>query len=130
MTPTRFRHRPALSVLVVDADRASADRLACLLRERGHEARTAGTGLDAVAAAVERPFDVIVLGANLPGLTGYDLARWVRRHRAARPPYLVAVVGREAEDGGPTAAEAGIDLFLSRPLDPTALGDLLARAGR
>ena len=127
--PTRPAARSALHILVVDDDHDFADSLAWLLRYKGHAVHTAGNGLDAVTAFVNEPFDVIFLDVRLPGLTGHDLARWVRGHEE-KPPYLIAVTGWGSDADRQTAADIGIDRFLLKPLDPACLDDLLARVGR
>jgi CheY-like chemotaxis protein len=119
-----------LSVLVVDDDTDFADSLAWLLRHKGHDAHTANNALEAVATIVGRRFDVIFLDVRLPGLTGHDLARWVRGHDDARPPYLIAVTGYGSDADRRAAADIGIDQFLLKPLDPARLDDLLAGAHR
>jgi DNA-binding response OmpR family regulator len=121
---------PALRVLVVDDDADFADSLAWLLRHKGHEAQTAGTALEAVAAFVAERFDAIFLDVRLPGLTGHDLARWVKGHAGDRPPYLIAVTGSGTDADRRAAAEIGIDQYLLKPLDPARLDDLLADAAR
>lgn len=125
--------RPALRCLVVDDNADFADSLAELLRHRGHEARTAGSGLGAVAAYTDRPADVIFLDIGLPGLTGHDLARWVRGldgREGGRRPRLIAVTGSDRDADRRAAAEAGIDVFVVKPLDPARLDDMLAGAAR
>jgi DNA-binding response OmpR family regulator len=126
--PQPVTDRPALRILVVDDDADFADSLAWLLRHKGHEAHTANNALDAVATIVARPFDVIFLDVRLPGLTGHDLARWVRGHEDAHPPYLIAVTGYGSDADRRAAAEIGIDQFLLKPLDPARLDDLLPRS--
>ena len=129
--PPRARH--ALRCLIVDDDTDFADSLAELLRHRGHDVRTAGSGLGAVAAYTDRPADVVFLDLGLPGLTGHDLARWVRGldgREGGRRPRLIAVTGSNGEADRRAAAEAGIDVFVVKPLDPARLDDLLAGAAR
>ena len=128
--PPSVPTKHALRVLVVDDDFDFADSLAWLLRHRGHDVRTAGTGLEAVAAFVKDPFDVIFLDVRLPGLTGHDLARWVRDHAGVKSPYLIAVTGSGSDADRQAAVEVGIDVFLLKPLDPAHLDDLLAPAVR
>lgn len=119
-----------MRVLVVDDDADFAESLAKLLRYKGHEVHTAGNGLDAVAAFVGEPFDVIFLDVRLPGLTGHDLARWVKDHEGGRSPYLIAVTGAGSDADRRAAVNAGIDVFLLKPLDPMCLDELLVRACR
>lgn len=119
----------AMRVLVVDDDHDFTDSLAWLLRHKGHAADTAGNGLDAVAAIVAQWYDVIFLDVRLPGLTGHDLARWVRGHEGAKP-FLIAVTGYGSDADRQAAAEIGIDVFLLKPLEPSHLDELMARAAR
>ncbi len=128
-TPTTPDVRPALRVLVVDDDPDFTDSLAWLLRHKGHETDTAGNGLDAVAAIVAQRYDVIFLDVRLPGLTGHDLARWVRDHEGTKP-FLIAVTGYGSDADRQAAVEIGIDVFLLKPLEPSHLDELMARALR
>jgi CheY-like chemotaxis protein len=129
-SPTPTAERTALRVLVVDDDADFAESLAWLIGHKGHEAHTAHNALDAVARIVAKRFDVIFLDVRLPGLTGHDLARWVRGHGDDRPPYLIAVTGYGSDADRQAAAEIGIDQFLLKPLDPAHLDDLLSPARR
>lgn len=128
-TPKRQEAHTAVRILVVDDDADFGETLAWILRYKGHEVRTARNGLEAVAAVVAQPFDVIFLDVRLPGLTGYDLARWVRGQAGGKRPHLIAVTGYGGDEERRTAAEAGIDQFHLKPLDPTHLDELLAAAG-
>src|SRR5206468_3094891 len=66
-------------VLVVDDNADAAESLALLLGIGGHEARTAGDGPAALEAArVFRP-GVVLLDIGLPGMSGHEVARRLRR---------------------------------------------------
>jgi signal transduction histidine kinase/CheY-like chemotaxis protein len=113
-------------VLVVDDNVDAATALAMMLRIAGHETRIAHDGVAALeAGAAFRP-DVILLDIGLPCLNGYDAARRVRGEPWGAHVVLVAVTGWGAEEDRRRAREAGFDFHLVKPVETTALEDVLA----
>ena len=115
-----------MHVLVVDDYRDSADALAWLLRSIGHEARVAYDGPSALLAAEQHSPDVIVQDLAMPEMTGYEIARRLRKLPATRDALLVAVTGRLSRDTLRAAKEAGFDRLLVKPVGLPALEELLA----
>jgi len=116
---------PPLRVLVVDDNRDSADSLGMLFRLVGHEIRTAHDGLEAIAAADEFRPDAILLDIGLPKLDGYEVARQIRRLDWGRKTTLIAVTGWGQAEDRERSEEVGFDHHLVKPVDPSALLDLL-----
>src|SRR5881394_1965981 len=83
----------ALRVLVADDERDTVITLTALLREEGYEVRQAFNGRDAVAAILEFDPDVAILDIAMPGMTGWDVARTVRRNNGDKP-LLIAMSGQ------------------------------------
>jgi two-component system CheB/CheR fusion protein len=121
--------RPAwkMRVLVVEDDTVVAESLADLLRAEGHEVDLAADGPSAMEAVQSRPPDVVLLDINLPGLDGWQVARRVYEQPAEKRPLLVAVTGRSDESDRHSSERAGIDLHLTKPVDPAQLRRLLSR---
>ena len=117
----------SLRVLIVDDNADSADSLALWLRLKGHEARTAYDGPQALAAALEQRPDLVLLDIGMPGMSGYEVARRLRAHPDTRRTLLVAMTGWGQEDDRRRSREAGFDQHLVKPLEPRALEGLLAR---
>lgn len=69
----------ALDVLVVDDDHDLASGIADMLEAEGHRAVLAGSGEAAIEVARERAFDMIFLDVKLPGMTGIDALRELRK---------------------------------------------------
>ena len=112
-------------ILVVDDNRDSANSLAMLLKLLGHTVETAQDGLEAVEKAVTFRADVILLDLGMPRLNGYEAARRIReQHQSGLR--LVALTGWGQEDDRRRTGEAGFDAHLVKPVDLTALGQLLA----
>ncbi len=121
---------PARRVLVVDDNVDGANSLSAMLQIRGHEVRTANSGLEALELA--RPFlpDVVFLDIGLPGMNGYEVAKRMREELALRETVLVALTGWGSEDDKRESKQAGLDFHLTKPVDITAIDSVLARAGR
>jgi two-component system CheB/CheR fusion protein len=117
---------PALRVLVED-EPDTAESMVLLLRLDGHEAEAVSDGEQAVCAAGANPPDVVLLDIGLPRLNGWQVARRLREKPAEKLLFLVAVSGYAREEDWRHSREAGIDLHLAKPVDPTFLQDLLLR---
>jgi CheY-like chemotaxis protein len=120
MIPTS---RP-LRVLIVDDWEDTVVSCAELLRLYGHEARIAQSGDEALAVLDGWEPDVALVDLWMPGMDGFELARWLRV-RGANSPLLVAVTGQSAKVFRERAAEVGFDYFLVKPVDPDVITDLL-----
>jgi CheY-like chemotaxis protein len=120
-------NRPALRVLVVEDQAATAAVLAAWLRLHGYQVQVAPDALAAFQAAHRDPPDVVLLDIGLPILDGYHLARRWREQGSAKRPLLVAVTGLGEEEDRRRSEQAGIDLHLVKPVDPAVLHQVLTR---
>jgi signal transduction histidine kinase len=117
----------ASKVLVVDDNRDAADTVAMLLSLSGfqaHVAYTPSAALDLVDGFCPA---LALLDIGLPEMDGYELAR---RLRAGDPPFLgklVALTGYGQQADVEKALAAGFDAHLTKPVEPQALLDLIAR---
>ena len=117
----------ARRVLVVDDNADAADSLAMLLQVRGDEVRVAYDGEEALAAEAAFQPEAILLDIGMPKLSGYDVARRVRDLRGPGV-LIVAITGWGQEDDRQRARDAGFDHHFTKPVDYTALLDLVDRA--
>jgi signal transduction histidine kinase/ActR/RegA family two-component response regulator len=106
-----------LRVLVVDDNEDAATLTAAVLRQLGHDVRTAHTALAALDVQAAWPPDAAILDIGLPDLDGYALAAAMRR-AANQPLRLAALTGYGRQAGvaahSPTDA-AAFDLHLTKP---------------
>lgn len=125
--------RPALSmpslnglpVLVVEDNEDSAEVLTTLIELTGARVRTAHDGETALTLAAELEPRVILLDIGLPGMSGYDVAREVRRTAWGGRTAIVALTGWGSPDDRARSKEAGFDRHLVKPVNPRALIALL-----
>jgi two-component system response regulator MprA len=108
--------------LVVDDEPAVRDSLARSLRFEGYEVSLAGDGEQALASAMTRPPDVIVLDVLMPRLDGLQTCRRLRA-QGDRTPVLM-LTARDGVADRVVGLDAGADDYLVKPF---ALEELLAR---
>jgi PAS domain S-box-containing protein len=126
--PAPGRAPPPRRVLVVDDNADAADSLAMLLRVDCHEVRTAHDGPTALETAEWFRPEVVFLDIGLPRMDGYEVARQLRQRPGLKGARLVAVTGYGQGEDRRRAQDAGFDLFMTKPVDPLALRDVVAGA--
>jgi PAS domain S-box-containing protein len=114
-----------LKVLIVDDNQDAANTCAAFLELSGHHVQTAYTGGDALKlAAVFHPH-VVLLDIGLPDVSGYDLAKELRRVLAGCNAVLIAVTGWGQEQDKRRASAAGFEYHLTKPIAAEAVESLL-----
>jgi len=113
-------------ILVVDDNVDSAEVLGALLEHMGHEVFVAYTGARALEVAHERRPDVVLLDLALPDVSGFDVARSMRKDPGLAAARIVGLTGFGSDEHRKRAKEAGLDDYLVKPVDADRLGKLLA----
>src|SRR5207244_11985093 len=91
------------------------------VRAGGHEVALASDGVAALAAIQEREPDLMILDHAMPGMTGFEVCRNVKRNPfTARIPVLMLTAQADIEDKVEGYA-AGADDYLAKPFDPREL---------
>lgn len=120
------RRRAALRILIADDERDAVSMLSVLLRDEGHEVSSALRGdevLDLVR--LTRP-DALILDINMPGMSGYAIARELRERYGQVAPLMIAVSGVWTQTAERLLGHAvGFDHYLVKPYDPKKLLQLL-----
>ena len=103
-------------ILVVDDDERVRSFLVEVLEAQGFEVMEAATGPDGLERARARP-DLVVLDADLPGTSGFDVCRRLKLDAATSdiPVLMVSGIYRETEDKA-RALEDGSDAYLAKPV--------------
>jgi len=95
--------------------------------DRAENGRRAVELLEAAVAA-GRPYDVAVLDMMMPDLDGLALAKMLRAHPAGRSLRLVLLTSLVQKGQADQAKQAGIDVYLTKPVRHDQLYDGLCRA--
>ncbi len=126
--PQRTFSAMPLSVLLAEDNPINALLVRELLRRRGHNVDQVSTGDEAVTACALKRYDLVVMDIHMPGLDGIEATKRIRAHEEAaglkRAPIL-ALTADVVETGRRACLEAGMDGFLTKPVDPDALDGVL-----
>jgi PAS domain S-box-containing protein len=112
-------------VLVIEDNVDAADTLREVLLLRGHEVRVAFDGSTGLAEARDFRPEVVVCDIGLPQMNGYEVAHAIRQDAALRSAYLIALTGYASPEDFQSAADAGFDEHLVKPVDLKKLEELL-----
>lgn len=104
-------------VLVIDDNEDAASTLSDLLELAGNEVKTAHSGKQGLAVAKTFQPRIIFLDIGLPDMTGYEVAKAIRKSRQLDACFLIALTGYGTEADRQMALDAGFDLHLTKPLD-------------
>lgn len=122
--PERSEER-RLRILVVDDNVDALEILAELLMTVGHVVEISNDSRKALEMAQTFNPDVVMLDLGMPGMTGYEVARAMRKMSATQQVILVAITGWGAQEDRARTREAGFDHHLTKPVDICALNKLL-----
>jgi two-component system sensor histidine kinase BarA len=117
-----------LSILVAEDDPINAKVMTFFLQQKGHQVVLATNGREALEQLRHRLFDVGFLDMRMPEMDGLMVSReWRREEGAGRHLPLIAVTANVTREDRAACFEAGMDDFVSKPIDPVRLSELLDR---
>lgn len=116
-----------LRLLVIDDNQDAAETLAMLLESHGHKALKAYSAQAGLAAAARFRPQAVFCDIEMPGMSGFEVARRMRADPRHAPALLVAVTGRGAREDQQRSLQAGFDSHLTKPVDYETVRQALAR---
>src|SRR5215468_10976324 len=108
-------------ILVIDDETQITRVLKTALSAQGYEVRTAADGESGYQAAFDWLPDLVITDLSMPGMTGVELCRAVRK-RSQTPIIVLSVRGEEKSKI--EALDAGADDYVTKPF---SVNELLAR---
>ncbi|MBK1841682.1 response regulator [Azospirillum sp. YIM B02556] len=120
--------KPRARVLVAEDNPVNQQLTLALLRRAGHGAEAVSNGEEAVEAVIARPYDLVLMDVQMPVMDGLTATRRIRRLSgpAARVP-VVALTANAMQGDAALCLEAGMNDYLSKPINARKLLDTLAR---
>lgn len=114
-----------MRVLVVEDDSDSLELFSKVLQDAGAEVTAVGSAHEALDA--RGPFDVIVSDLGMPVLDGFSLIRRIRSREQDRDTPALALTAYARDEDGDLARQSGFQEHLSKPVNPAALVEAVAR---
>ena len=125
-TPAAFISAETYRILLADDNVDFVNSIGALLSAMGHSVVITHTGPDALAAAARFCPDYAFLDIGLPQMSGYDLARGIRRQPTGGRTVLIAVTGWGQEKDRQLAFEAGFDHHMVKPVRFEQIEEILS----
>lgn len=117
-------------ILVAEDDDINAKLITSLLDKIGCEVTLVRDGRAALEAANGDTFDLAFIDLRMPRMDGIDFTRAYREKEAARYHLpIIALTANAAEDARAECLRAGMDDFVTKPVDPQVLQELILRYG-
>lgn len=125
----RLGDRHPLRVLVAEDNLVNQRVALAMLARLGYRADLAVNGLEAVDAVRRVPYDVVLMDLHMPELDGLNAMRQiVEEHPIGRRPRIVALTASAFDEDRNACVAAGMDDFLSKPMEKDKLEAALLRA--
>jgi two-component system, sensor histidine kinase and response regulator len=105
-----------------------------MLRQRGHLVEAVATGQLAVQAVAQQRYDAVLMDCQMPGMDGFEATEVIRRREnedradgdVRRVP-IIAVTASATSRDRERCLQAGMDDYISKPIDVAALDAMLGR---
>jgi signal transduction histidine kinase/ActR/RegA family two-component response regulator len=124
----REGHTPLRRRILLAEDNLVNEKVACRTLEKlGYEVGIARNGAEAVIAWETGAYDLILMDCQMPVLDGYEATREIRRREPAGCHIpIVALTAHAMKDDDRKCHAAGMDDFLTKPIDRARVRDCLA----
>jgi len=108
-------------ILVVEDEPAIREMIRFALQKAGLQCEEAGDAEQALLAVASSPPDLVVLDWMLPGMSGVELARRLRREETTVQLPIILLTARVEENDRVHGLEAGADDYVTKPFSPREL---------
>jgi CheY-like chemotaxis protein len=112
-----------LRVLVAEDNEFNQELAVNLLQKMGHTAVLSDNGKAALAAWEREPFDLILMDVQMPDLDGFAVTQAIRTKETATKAHvpIIALTAHAMKGDRERCLSAGMDAYVSKPIDPGAL---------
>lgn len=103
------------TILVVEDTLSEMELMSHYLRESGYTVINAVSAKEAFTLAVERKPDVIVTDIVMPGMSGFELCRNLKKHPATETVPIVICTSKNQEIDRLWGLKQGADAYITKP---------------
>lgn len=110
-----------LNVLVVEDEDAIREMLIMVLEQAGFQVSEAASAEEALSELAENRVDLLLLDWMLPGISGVELARRLKRESSYKELPIILLTARGEEEDKIRGLEIGADDYVTKPFSPKEL---------
>ena len=116
----------SLKILVADDDPLGRKLMHLILTKEGHHVAVAANGLEALEAVKHNQFDIVFMDLHMPDMDGMEASRQIRAWENGNShTFIVALTASYLPEIGQALFDAGMDNYISKPLDVAQVQRLL-----
>jgi two-component system phosphate regulon response regulator PhoB len=109
------------TILIVDDEDSIRDMISMSLELNGYQCLHAGTALEAHTTITEQRPDLILLDWMMPGISGIELARRLRRDNATKNIPIIMITAKGEENNKIEGFDSGADDYITKPFSTKEL---------
>jgi len=113
------------SILVVDDTRSMRKMVTAVMQTAGYSVAEAGDGVEALALARQRVYDLVVTDQNMPRMDGVSLIRELRSLSEYDPVALLVLSTEVNPELKQQGRDAGATGWMAKPFDPQQMLDIV-----
>jgi PAS domain S-box-containing protein len=117
----------ALRILVAEDNPSNQKVLVEMLKRMGYRPDAVADGLEAVQALERLPYDLILMDVRMPEMDGITATQVIRKLRPENGPAIVAITAYALEGDREKCLEAGMNDYLSKPVQKNKLESILMK---
>jgi signal transduction histidine kinase/CheY-like chemotaxis protein/ligand-binding sensor domain-containing protein len=110
-----FAKKYPLSILIAEDNPVNQTLIMMVMKKLGYAADLAPNGVKALEALVTKPYNIILMDVQMPDMDGLEATRIIRQ-QSAHQPVIIAVTANAMQDDKDVCTEAGMDDYISKPI--------------
>ena len=120
-----------LDILLAEDNAVNQKVVLRMLGHLGYRANTAVNGREVLEALARRNYDVVLMDVQMPEMDGIETTRHIlERYPSGSRPYVIAMTANALHGDRERFMDAGMDDYLSKPVDIEAMARALQRRPR
>lgn len=104
-----------VTILVVEDTPSERELMSHYLRESGYTVINAVSAQEALSKAVEQKPDVIITDVVMPGMSGFELCRSLKKHPATEKVPIIICTSKNQEIDRLWGMKQGADAYITKP---------------
>ena len=113
-------------VLLAEDNPVNQKVAALMLENLGHHVEVVSTGREAIDALEHAAYDLVFMDCQMPGLDGFEATQEIRRRENGEHTRIIAVTANAMQGDRERCLEAGMDDYISKPIEPEELTRVIA----